>query len=390
MGVRNQEADASRFGLTANQMRILFSIEKYLMEKDIEDSKNHQEEKLNWLKQWSASISQLKSEKNPDQEFIFLTYSEILEEIALEHSKTENNTWYYLIILEASVFSPYYSLEQTKSKDIRTNSKNIVERMKRLKFSDQKKNLKNLVAQNEIMDEIYIDRIINTYNKALSKISGKKTKTALAITLAVAISATVAATAGALAGPIAVAIYGSNFAGLSGAALTSASLALAGGGAVAIGGGGMAGGVLAIVGGGALLGLAGGSAVAGSASLLMTASPEFTLTQAAKLEIVLKEIILNAQQDITLAQEVMERYKNEIAHLQAELTKIKLDNAEDKKMIKNMEKSIDYMEKAYQNMRIFASSYETGMHLDGDVEAARSVGEDVRDESEVDNSEDKG
>lgn len=362
MGAQNQRLDASMFGLTANQTRILLSIEKYLVEKDIKDSKRYQDEKRDWLKQWSDSILQLKNEGS-NQKFDFLTYEEIVEEISKEYSKSINNTWYYLIMLESSIFSPYYPLEQTKSEDIRVNIKNIVERMKKLKFSDQKENLKDLVVQNEIMDKIHIDRFVNTYDKAISKISGKKTKAALAITIAIAISAISAATAGALAGPIAVAIYGSKFAGLSGAALTSASLALAGGGAVAIGGAGITGGVLAIVGGGALLGLAGGGAAVGSASMLMAAVPELALTQAAKLEVVLKEIVLNAQQDITVAQEVMEQYKNEIANLQGELTKVKLDSEENKKTISNMEKSIEYMEKAYQNMRVFASSYEIGNQM---------------------------
>ena len=45
---------------------------------------------------------------------------------------------------------------------------------------------------------------------------------------------------------IAVALVGSNFAGLSGASLTSACLAYLGGGAIAIEGAGMAGGTIAI------------------------------------------------------------------------------------------------------------------------------------------------
>jgi hypothetical protein len=54
------------------------------------------------------------------------------------------------------------------------------------------------------------------------------------------------ATAGVLAPAIAVALVGSNFAGLSGASLTSACLAYLGGGAIAIEGAGMAGGTIAI------------------------------------------------------------------------------------------------------------------------------------------------
>lgn len=60
------------------------------------------------------------------------------------------------------------------------------------------------------------------------------------------------ATAGAFAPAIAVALVGSNFSGLSGAALTGACLAYLRGGAIAFGGAGMAGGTIAIVGGGAI------------------------------------------------------------------------------------------------------------------------------------------
>lgn len=64
-----------------------------------------------------------------------------------------------------------------------------------------------------------------------------------------------------MAPAIAVTLVGSNFAGLSGAALTSACLAYVGGGAIAAGGLGMSGGIATIVGGGAILGLGVGAGV---------------------------------------------------------------------------------------------------------------------------------
>ena len=67
----------------------------------------------------------------------------------------------------------------------------------------------------------------------------------------------------ALAPSIDVTLVGSNFAGLSGAALTSPCLAYLGGGGVAIGGFEMAGGTMAIVGGSAILGLGLGADVGG-------------------------------------------------------------------------------------------------------------------------------
>ena len=166
----------------------------------------------------------------------------------------------------------------------------------------------------------------------------KVTKIALGVVSTVAVAAIVAATAGVLAGPIAVALFGSQFVGLSGAALTAACLAMAGGGAIAIGGTGMIGGIAAIVGGGALLGMAGGGAAISAVTLFVASTPQLALTQAAKLEVVLKEIVLNAQKDIKSAQQVLENYRNQIMNLNSELAKIRLDSEKNKKTISNIKK----------------------------------------------------
>lgn len=64
---------------------------------------------------------------------------------------------------------------------------------------------------------------------------------------AIALATVVGALCFSFAGPIAVALVGSHFAGLYGAAPTNACLALLGGGALATGGAGMAGGTAVIV-----------------------------------------------------------------------------------------------------------------------------------------------
>jgi len=91
------------------------------------------------------------------------------------------------------------------------------------------------------------------------------------------------ATAGAFAPAIAVALVGSNFAGLSGAALTTACLAYLGGGAIAIGGAGMAGGTIAIVGGGAVLGIGAGLGVGSAVGAAGILGKQNTILQSAKL-----------------------------------------------------------------------------------------------------------
>ena len=107
----------------------------------------------------------------------------------------------------------------------------------------------------------YVKRLRKCYSSVLRELN-EVLKTAItSIVIAAGITIAAVATAGAFAPAIAVALVGSNFAGLSGAALTSACLAYLGGGAIAIGGAGMAGGTIAIVGGGAALGLGVGAGV---------------------------------------------------------------------------------------------------------------------------------
>ena len=79
-----------------------------------------------------------------------------------------------------------------------------------------------------------LDRFKKTYQKTINKLSGKIRKVALGAVSVVAVSAAAAVPAGVFAGPVAAALFESNFAGLTGAALTSACLAMAGGGAIAV------------------------------------------------------------------------------------------------------------------------------------------------------------
>lgn len=352
MGTVNEEADIlSMFGLTAMQTKILFSIENLLVQNDIQNSKNNKETKQQWLSEWSAFIIEYLTRAFHNEPSRLMTREEVLDAITQEKLSAINNTWYYLIMLEATLFIPYTPIGKDKNND---------KLYSKLKYEEQTSAIKELVRENVIMDEVFVDRFKKTYSKSISKITGKGTKIAFAIVTTIAITAMVAATAGILSGPIAVTLYGSQFVGLSGAALTSACLAMAGGGAIAAGGAGMAGGVFTIVGGGALLGFATGGAGVGAITLFVASAPELALTQAAKLEVVLKEIILNAQKDIECAQNVLENYKNQIANLHSELAKMELERGEDKTTITNMKETIEYMEKAYKDISKFLSSYKVG------------------------------
>ena len=289
-----------------------------------------------------------------DDKITFYTYEELMDAVANEASSSINQTWFYLIMLEGTLFRAYTPLGETKDAD---------KHYQKLHYSDQTSFLKSLANSSGLMDPVFVDRFKKTYQKTINKLSGKMQKVALGAVSVVAISAAAAATAGVFAGPVAVALFGSNFAGVTGAALTSACLAMAGGGAIAVGGAGMAGGVVAIVGGGALLGAAGGGA---AVSILAKSMPSFALSQAAKLEVVLKEIILNAQKDVQSAQAVMENLRREIHKLQREIEKLKKEDEEKKDTIKNMKKTLNYLQKSYQDMAVFKSSYEIGAEYEGE------------------------
>ena len=340
------------FGLTKQQIKILYSLEYLLTKRDINSNQKDIIYKEHWLEHWSACL-----QATMDDEITFYTYEELLDTVANEASSSINQTWFYLIMLEGTLFRAYTPLGETKDAD---------KHYQKLHYSDQTAFLKSLAKSSGLMDPVFVDRFKKTYQKTIDKLSGKMQKVALGAVSVVAISAAAAATAGIFAGPVAVALFWSNFAGMTGAALASACLAMAGGGAIAVGGAGMAGGVVAIAGGGALLGAAGGGAAVSTVSILAKSMPSFALSQAAKLEVVLKEIILNAQKDVQSAQAVMENLRREIHKLQREIEKLKKEDEEKKDAIKNMKKTLNYLQKSYQDMAVFKSSYEIGAEYEGE------------------------
>jgi hypothetical protein len=146
------------------------------------------------------------------------------------------------------------------------------------------------------------------------------------------------ATAGTFAPAIAVALVGSNFAGLSGAALTSACLAYLGGGAIAIGGAGMAGGTIAIVGGGAVLGIGAGLGVGGAVGAAGILGKQNTILQSAKLLVSVREIFLNDEHDVEYSNTIYEQYVQNIMDIEKGIVELRLQadvaNGKEKKELK--------------------------------------------------------
>ncbi len=344
----------SYFGLTYKQTSILLSLQRLLVINDKNNYTDNQEKqrlKSVWLDEWTEN---LEIDLKNNGERLITTYDALIKEVKEELKNSEMKIWYNLVILEAVTFVPYFPLG------------NDIKKYKSIKYnvSKQVSFLERFVKDTECSLLDIVKRYRNLYLKALKKGSGDKKIITGCIMIAGA--GVVAATCGLFAGPIAVALAGSNFPTLSGAALVSASLAYLGGGAIAAGGAGMAGGVAVIVGGGAIV----GGVLGGSGSLvfygLAKNNPKFVLTEAAKLEVILREILINQQKDIRTVQEILKKYKEHISELEKELSKLKLEEKQDKEAIKNLKESIKYLKNIYKDISRFTSAYEEGIKNNND------------------------
>lgn len=350
----NDNSLLEMFGLSYDQSVLLFSAEKLIAQEDVKLTKNEKRAiiKSSWIEEWENGIVTYLNNIDKTRDASLLSFEELQIKFKEEIKNTNNKTWYYIIALELLEFVPYTSLGGEKDKDY---SKCKFEEKKCYDFTKQ------LILEHDCITENKIERLDKVYGKSLSQISGKAGRVATKVMIVIAIGAIAAAGAAIFAPGIAVALFGSAFEGLSGIALTNACLALVGGGAVATGGLGIAGGTAVIAGGGALLGLAGGGTVVGVASALMLSSPEYTITQAAKLETILKEVIINAQQDVVCAQKIISEYKAQIAELNKKMAEMELDNKNNKNEIKNIKACIKYLKKSCKDMSVFTSAYEEGL-----------------------------
>jgi len=343
------------FGLSSSQTVLMFSAQKLVTEFDLHLSmkKKDYEIKKMWLDEWEKSIVDYVNNATSKNITALYEKTEVHEKLLNELKNCHNKTWYYILVLESLAFTPYTALGSKQDK-----------KYKRCKF--QEKQATKMIAdffveQGEISKDKVL-RIEKCLNKSINKISGKGQKIAISVVSVVAVTALAALAAVLMAPQIAVLLVGAQFQGLSGAALTSACLAALGGGAIAYGGFGMAGGIAVIAGGGALLGVASGTTAAGVIGTIAK-SPDFTLSQSAKLETILKEIILNSQQDVAAAQQIIDQCQMTINELNKQLTELQIKDAKNKKDIKNLKKSISYIIKSCQDMQKFTSSYDLGLQI---------------------------
>jgi len=307
--------------------------------------------KLTWLNEWlELERNKFKSTFSDDLQ-LSRSAVELMNITRKRIHDCDSKTWYYLAVMEAELFEPYYPLDAS-SKETETLFKGL--KYKKSNF------VKTFITMDGQIESDFIERVHKEYNAAIARIDGRYSKIAISALSSVAMAAAVAATAGLFAGPIAVALVGNQFV-WHGAALTSASLALLGGGSLAVGGAGMAGGVATIVGGGALLGMAvGGATSAAVTTGLLLTTPQMTLKMAAKLEVSIREVLLNAQHDISSAQEVLERYKEELKLLKHLIVDLESSGKEATEQTKSLKKSIEYITRSINSLDKFISSFKIG------------------------------
>lgn len=375
-GKLGDEMDYDKFGLTLEQTEILYNLEYYKTFHDIQKTikvieNNIAPLKREWLDEWKSYIESgfpgFVNDKNA--KIHWYDGTELLNKIV------ENNPsgiWFRLVLLETMTFEPYYPLSLVKNKKGASvpSSKYKMLDNPLLGFNKREgdKFLESFFESQVYYKSGYIKRLRTCYDRSLTELNEtlKTALTTLGITAAVALA--VVATAGALAGPVAVILVGSNFAGLSGAALTSACLAYIGGGAIAAGGAGMLGGTISIVGGGALLGVGIGAGVGGTFGALSLMNKKSTILQSAKLLVSVREIFLNDEHDMEYSNYIYEQYVNKIADIEKSLVELKLkaetaskdEQKKKKEDIKNTEESVRAMKIAMKNLNKFKSSFDIG------------------------------
>ncbi len=371
-----ENMDADKFGLTLEQTEILYNLEFYKTINDVNCTSvpimksKIIELKKEWVKEWKNYMSLGFAGFVQDETAVLHWYSkdELIEKI---EKQNPTKVWFRLVLLEAMLFEPYYTLSLEKDKKGNEVPSKKYDELQNpvngFKKSEGDQFLETFFDKS-YYQKGYIKRLRKTYNKVMKELSEVRKAMMKGILITAVIVIPVVTTAGALAPTIAVALVGSNFAGLSGAALTSACLAYLGGGAVAAGGLGIAGGTMAIVGGGAILGVGIGAGVGGTFSAVGLAGKKTTIIQSAKLLVSVREIFLNDEHDVEYSNTIYEQYVRNIADIEKGLVELKLkaevaskdEMKQLKEQIKNTEESVRAMKIAMKNMNTFNSSFATG------------------------------
>lgn len=370
-----------KMSLNLEQTEILYNLEYQKTLNDISKTSavvNKEKiisRKREWLEEWKKYIETgFPSFMNlEDAKITWYTKEELIAQV---ENNDPQQPWFRLVLLEAMLFEPYFVISFEKDK-----KGNIVPAKKYMILSKPIKCYQQTDAD-IFLDTLftgiyyekgYIKRLRKSYGKVTSELGKALKSTLQGVAVATLITVLAILSAGTFAPAIAVALVGTSFPGLSGAALTSACLAYVGGGAISAGGLGMAGGTMIIVGGGTALGLTAGAGAGGAVSAASLMGEKDTILQSAKLMVAIREIFLNDEKDLDFSNTVYEQYYRNVEEVEKEIAELKVkekvaDKKEKKELnskIKCAEQSAKVMAVALQSMKKYISSFEIGMDAEG-------------------------
>ncbi|WP_304128798.1 hypothetical protein [Mogibacterium diversum] len=341
-GVANLEC----LSLNYEQLRVLYSLEKLILEDDIYITEKYSSKKLKleWAKAWVDKLIENLSIAQSEKDEFFLSE----EELGRRFQDNANRTWVFLVSMEASLFRPYYPIfgdDKDKS-------------FKKLQNKSKYLNNRFIEIQNKVKKED-IEAFTKIHKKAGATITGTKRSiviSAVGTTVVVLVSGGLAFT---FAPAIATAIIGEGAAGLSGAALTSYSLAAVGGGSLAAGGLGMAGGTAIITGGGAIVGMISGTGISAVTTMNLLSQDGYVLNECCKLltfsQVVLRDKIKDYKTIETIYSKVdfrvktLERVVEEFSKQSDEMDKEQ--KKEIKTKVKVAKKSIKYLKRCAEALQ---------------------------------------
>ena len=333
-------ADLNCLSLNYEQMRILYSLEKLIIDDDIAVTADEsvKKEKLKWQSAWREKL--LSAEPLPtDAEDEFFKSE---RELSSYFNDIDDGSWQYLIVMGAGIFRPYYPVY----------GNNADNSLKKLKFKSNYLEKKFTGIQRRISKED-VNNLRKACRKASLEITGSKKNMTIGM---IGTGAAIAATGGAafaFAPVIATALAGgSAVTGLSGAALTSYSLAAIGGGSLAAGGLGMVGGGTAVItGGGALLGMIGGTGVSAAATMKLLSENGYVLNECCRLLAFSRAVLYNRYKDYKSIENIYRSVSEKIERVNRDLavfseTGADTDPEEKKKrrmLMKAAEKSLKFL-----------------------------------------------
>ena len=335
---QNQKLIIDLTKLTKVETKILYSLKLDLIKYDIQNTKDSetQVEKTKWKNAWiefSEKATSINKLFYDDQENVYA-------QLKTRASNQGDNSWIYRIVLELLRFDLYTPLDEEDYK-----------KYNKLKPAKQSYLEKVFCLNQDYISYKEVKEMEKLFKKYYNSIGGSAENAVMGTLSALLVTVLAGFAAFSFAPAIAVALLGgsSAFAGLSGAALTSAALAAFGGGAIAAGGLGMAGGTMVIAGGGALLGL--GASGATLASLMVLSSSGLVQEDYAKLLTNCDYILLKKYSKTSEVTAIQKQIETSIKDYEIQLELIKnSDSFEDRKaqrkLIKEMEKSLDVVEKS--------------------------------------------